>query len=41
MERWAWALAHQKDTKRKTRAIHDCEEILDGIIEDKVSEWLR
>ena len=30
-----WALAHQKDTKAVDKAIHDCKEILDVVMEAK------
>jgi len=37
----SWGLSHQKDNKLVDKAIHDCEEILDLIMEGKVSEWLN
>jgi hypothetical protein len=37
----SWALSHQKDTKAVDKAIHDCKEILDVVMEGKVSEWLN
>jgi len=36
-----WALSHQKDTGQVDKAIHDCKEILDVVMEGKVSEWLN
>jgi hypothetical protein len=36
-----WGLSHQKDDKLVDKAIHDCKEILDVIMEGKVSEWLN
>ena len=37
----SWGLSHQKDNKLVDKAIHDCKEILDVIMEGKVSEWLN
>jgi len=37
----SWGLSHQKDNKLVDKTIHDCEEILDLIMEGKVSEWLN
>lgn len=36
-----WAMPHLKDPKIVDKAIHDCKEILDVIMEGKVSEWLK
>ena len=36
-----WARSHQNDTKLVDRAIQDCKEILDVIMQGKVSEWLN
>jgi hypothetical protein len=37
----SWALSHQKeDEKLVDKAIADCKEILDVVMEGKVSEWL-
>ncbi|HWP59814.1 MAG TPA: hypothetical protein VNL14_18120 [Candidatus Acidoferrales bacterium] len=36
-----WALTHQKDTEAVDKAVHDCKEILDEIMEGKVQEWLN
>ena len=37
----SWGLSHQKDAKLVDKAIDDCKEILDVIMEGKVSEWLN
>ena len=37
----SWGLSHQKEDKLVDKAIHDCKEILDVIMEGKVSEWLN
>jgi hypothetical protein len=36
-----WAMSHQKETALVDKAIHDCEEILDVIMEGKVDEWIN
>ena len=36
-----WAMPHLKDSKIVDKAIQDCKEILDVVIEGKVSEWLK
>ncbi len=36
-----WAMPHLNDPKIANRAIHDCKEILDVVMEGKVSEWLN
>jgi hypothetical protein len=36
-----WAMSHQKETTFVDKAIHDCEEILDDIMEGKVDEWIN
>jgi hypothetical protein len=36
-----WALSHQKETQLVDKAIHDCKEILDVVMEGQVSEWLN
>jgi hypothetical protein len=36
-----WARSHQNDTQLVDKAIQDCKEILDVIMEGKVSEWLN
>jgi len=35
-----WAMPHTKDPKVADQAILDCKEILDTVMEGKVSEWL-
>ncbi len=35
-----WAMPHTKDTAIADKAIQDCKEILDTVMEGKVSEWL-
>ena len=36
-----WAMSHQKEPALVEKAIHDCEEILDVIMEGKVNEWIN
>ncbi len=36
-----WAMPHVKDAKITDKAIQDCKEILDVILEGNVSEWLK
>ena len=36
-----WAMPHMNDPKIVDKAIQDCKEILDVVIEGKVSEWLK
>ena len=36
-----WAMPHVKDEKIADKAIQDCKEILDVILEGNVSEWLK
>lgn len=36
-----WAMPHLKDPKVADKAIQDCKEILDVVMEGKVSEWLE
>lgn len=36
-----WAKSHQNDPPLVDKAIQDCKEILDVIMEGKVSEWLN
>jgi hypothetical protein len=36
-----WGRSHQNDAKLVDKAIQDCKEILDVIMEGKVSEWLN
>ncbi|OGP48132.1 MAG: hypothetical protein A2W10_04725 [Deltaproteobacteria bacterium RBG_16_55_12] len=36
-----WAMPHLNDPKIVDKAIQDCKEILDVVIEGKVSEWLK
>lgn len=36
-----WALPHPNDPKIVDKAIRDCKEILDVVMEGKVSEWLK
>jgi len=36
-----WAMPHTKDSDVADKAIHDCKEILDTVMEGKVSEWLE
>lgn len=35
-----WAMPHTKDPAIADKAIQDCKEILDTVMEGKVSEWL-
>ncbi len=35
-----WAMPHTKDPGVADKAIQDCKEILDTVMEGKVSEWL-
>ena len=34
-------MAHSKDDKTMEAAIKDCKEILDGVMEGKVEEWVN
>jgi hypothetical protein len=36
-----WAMSHQKEPELIDKAIHDCEEILEVIMEGKVKEWIQ
>ena len=36
-----WAMPHTKDLEIADKAIRDCKEILDTVMEGKVSEWLE
>ena len=36
-----WAMPHMNDPKIVDKAIQDCKEILDVVMEGKVSEWLK
>ena len=36
-----WAMPHKDDPEVVDKAIQDCKEILDVIMEGKVSEWLE
>lgn len=36
-----WAMPHVNDPKIADKAIQDCKEILDVVMEGKVSEWLK
>ncbi len=36
-----WAMPHMNDPKVVDKAIQDCKEILDVVMEGKVSEWLK
>lgn len=36
-----WAMPHLNDPKIVDKAIQDCKEILDVVIEGKVSDWLK
>ncbi len=36
-----WAMPHLSDPKVTDKAIQDCKEILDVVMEGKVSEWLE
>lgn len=36
-----WAMPHVGDPKVVDKAIRDCKEILDVVLEGKVSEWLK
>lgn len=37
----AWGIAHLGDPKAAKKAIRDCQEILDLVLEGDVSAWLR
>lgn len=37
----SWAMSHQKEPELVDKAIRDCEEILDVIMEGKVDEWVN
>ena len=37
----SWAMSHQKEPGPVDKAIHDCEEILDVVMQGKVDEWLN
>ena len=36
-----WAMPHLNDPKIVDKAIQDCKEILEVVMEGKVSEWLK
>ncbi len=36
-----WAMPHRNDPKIADKAINDCKEILDVVLEGSVSEWLK
>lgn len=36
-----WAMPHLDDPKIVDKAIQDCKEILEVVMEGKVSEWLK
>jgi len=36
-----WAMPHLEDSKVTDKAIQDCKEILDVVLEGKISEWLE
>lgn len=36
----SWAMSHQKQPELVDKAIQDCEEILDVVMEGKVDEWV-
>jgi hypothetical protein len=36
-----WAMPHLNDPKIVDKAIQDCKEILDVVMEGNVSEWLK
>ena len=36
-----WAMPHLDDPKVVDKALQDCQEILDVVMEGKVSEWLK
>jgi hypothetical protein len=36
-----WAMPHAKDPGVADKAIHDCKEMLDTVMDGKVSEWLE
>lgn len=36
-----WAMPHLNDPKVVDKAIQDCQEILDVVIEGNVTEWLK
>jgi hypothetical protein len=36
-----WAMPHINDPKIVDKAIQDCKEILDVVLEGKVSEWVK
>jgi hypothetical protein len=37
----SWAMSHQKEPDLVDKAIHDCEEILDVVMQGKVDEWVN
>jgi hypothetical protein len=37
----AWGVSHQKDSQLVEKAIQDCKEILDVVMEGKVDEWVN
>ena len=36
-----WAMPHTKEPSIADKAIQDCKEILDTVMEGKISEWLE
>jgi hypothetical protein len=36
-----WGLAHQKEPEKVNKAIGDCKEILDVVMEGQVQEWIN
>jgi len=36
-----WAMPHLQDPKIVDKAVHDCKEILDEVMEGNVSEWVK
>ncbi len=37
----SWAMSHQKEPDLVDKAIHDCEELLDVVMQGKVDEWVN
>jgi hypothetical protein len=36
-----WALTHQKEPEQVNKAIEDCKEILEVVMEGKVQQWIN
>ena len=37
----SWAMSHQKEPDLIDKAIHDCEEILEDVMQGEVDEWVN